>query len=91
MKLSIGIAKFLEYFQRPQKTAKFAKERLQIIIAHERGARERPDYLVLLQQELIDVIAKYVSIAKEDVKVELAQKESCSVLELNIVLPNFRE
>lgn len=85
-----GITKFLEYFQRPHKTAKFAKERLQIIIAHERGERDRPDYLALLQQELIDVIAKYVSVGKEDVKVELARKDSCSVLELNIVLPNFQ-
>lgn len=91
MSLSNRIAKIIDYFQRPPKTAKFAKERLQIIIAHERGQRDRPDYLVLLQKELVDVIAKYVSIDKEDVKVELARKDSCSVLELNVVLPNLAE
>jgi cell division topological specificity factor len=91
MNISNGIAKIFDYFQRPQKSAKCAKERLQIIIAHERGERDRPDYLVLLQRELIDVIAKYVSIDKEDVKVELARKDNFSVLELNVVLPNLNE
>ena len=82
------IANIIDYFQRPQKTAKFAKERLQIIIAHERGALDKPDYLLLLQKDLLDVIAKYVSIDKEAVKVELERKDGCSILELNVVLPN---
>ena len=42
-----------------KKTAGVAKERLQIILAHERSARSpRPDYLPALQKELIVVIAK---------------------------------
>ncbi|HLB58421.1 MAG TPA: cell division topological specificity factor MinE [Gammaproteobacteria bacterium] len=88
MNISEGIAKIIDYFQRPQKTAKFAKERLQIIIAHERGGLDKPDYLMLLQKDLVDVIAKYVSIDKEAVKVELERKDGCSILELNVVLPN---
>ncbi|MHB1947105.1 MAG: cell division topological specificity factor MinE [Gammaproteobacteria bacterium] len=78
----------IQYFYRPQTTAKVAKERLQIIIAHERGTRD-PDYLALLQKDLIDVIAKYVKINKDDVKVELERKDGCSILELNVTLPNF--
>ena len=46
-----------------KKTASVAKERLQIILAHERGGRaRRPDYLPALQRELLAVISKYVSI-----------------------------
>ncbi len=58
--LSKPISKIIQYFYRPQSTAKVAKERLQIIIAHERGSRDKPDYLAQLQKDLIDVIAKYV-------------------------------
>lgn len=80
--------KIIHYFQRPDKTAKRAKERLQIIIAHERNPQDKPDYLHLLQKDLLDVIAKYVNINKDDVKVELDRQEGCSILELNVVLPN---
>ena len=87
MKISDQLAKVVQYFYRPQTTAQVAKERLQIIIAHERGSQEKPDYLASLQQDLIDVIAKYVSIDKNAVKVDLERKDGCSILELNVTLP----
>jgi cell division topological specificity factor len=87
--LTNGITKIIDYFKRPEKTAKFAKERLQIIIAHERSDRDKPDYLAMLQKDLLDVITKYVNVDREDVKVELERKEGFSVLELNVTLPNF--
>jgi cell division topological specificity factor len=88
MNLTSSLTKIIDYFHRPKKSAKVAKERLQIIIAHERVARDNPDYLSLLQQELIDVIAKYVKINKEDIKIDLERKDGCSILELNVILPN---
>ena len=68
-------------------SATVAKERLQIIVSHERGKASR-NYLPLLQKELVSVIAKYVEIDEDAVSVELDQKDHCSVLELNITLPN---
>jgi cell division topological specificity factor len=91
MSISNQLTKILHYFQRPEKSAKFAKERLQIIIAHERGEQGKPDYLANLQQDIIDVIAKYVNIDKNQVKVELERKDGCSILELNVMLPNFHQ
>ncbi|MBI5447618.1 MAG: cell division topological specificity factor MinE [Gammaproteobacteria bacterium] len=70
-----------------QNTARIAKERLQIIVSHERK-KNSPDFLPMLQQELIDVIAKYVKIDKDQVKVELERTGDCSVLELNVTLPS---
>jgi len=87
MNIQTQINKILSYFKQPEATAKHAKERLQIIIAHERGERDKPDYLSALQRDIIDVIAKYVNIRKEDVKIDLEKQEGCSILELNIVLP----
>ena len=69
-------------------TASIAKERLQIIVAHERGQRDEPDYLPALQKELVAVISKYVKIDHEHVQVALENQGSCSILELNITLPD---
>jgi len=73
-----------------KKTASVAKERLQIILAHERSSRgsKRPDYLPELQRELIAVISKYVSIKAEDIKVHLEKQDDLEVLEVKIELPD---
>ncbi|KZX75079.1 cell division topological specificity factor [Oleiphilus sp. HI0009] len=79
---------FLDYFKSTKKnTASIAKERLQIIVAHERGQREQPDYLPMLQKEILEVIRKYVSINQDQVQVQLDKNDDCSVLELNVMLP----
>jgi cell division topological specificity factor len=72
-----------------KKTASVAKERLQIILAHERGTRGtvRPDYLPALQRELVEVISKYVSINANDIKVHLERQDNLEVLEVKIELP----
>ena len=78
-----------DYFRSPQnKSAALAKERLQIIVAHERGQRAQPDYLPALQKELVEVIRKYVNIDADQVQVALESQGSCSILELNITLPD---
>ena len=75
--------------RKPKETpASVAKERLSIIVAHERGQRSQPDYLPALQKELVEVIRKYVNIGNEDVQVALENQGSCSILELNITLPD---
>jgi cell division topological specificity factor len=80
-------------FRRPQKnSAAVAKERLQIIVSHERSSNQNRDFLPLLQQEIIEVIAKYFTgIDKNSVRVELQRMGSCSVLELNVALPEQAE
>ena len=73
-----------------KKTASVAKERLQIILAHERlGANGGgPDYLPALQKELMAVISKYVDIDVNDIKVHLERQENLEVLEVKIELPD---
>jgi cell division topological specificity factor len=71
-----------------KKTASVAKERLQIILAHERGGRaRRPDYLPALQRELMAVISKYVSIKLDDIKVNVERQDNLEVLDIKIELP----
>ncbi|WP_448188729.1 cell division topological specificity factor MinE [Azospirillum sp. sgz301742] len=71
----------------PKASAVQAKERLQIVMAHERVGRTGPDYLPMLQQELLAVIAKYVDIDANKVEVKLDRGGDCSTLEVNIELP----
>lgn len=81
---------FLSFFLgEKKKSASVAKERLQIILAHERsGSRAgQPDYLPALQKELVAVISKYVAINPEDLKVSLERQDNLEVLEVKIELP----
>ena len=79
----------LSYFRRQKKnTASEAKERLQILIAHERNSRRAaPDYLPKLKLELMAVIRKYVAVSETDVQVQYEEGSNCDTLELNILLP----
>jgi cell division topological specificity factor len=75
-----------------KKTAGVAKERLQIILAHERSGRNpaEPDYLPDLQRDLIAVISKYIKINPADIKVHLERQDNLEVLEVKIELPDAR-
>ena len=82
---------FLSFFLgEKKKTASVAKERLQIILAHERSGRGTPraDYLPQLQAELMAVISKYVNISPDDIKVSLERQDNFEVLEVKIELPD---
>lgn len=76
------------YLRRKTSTASVAKERLQIIISHERSQRNTPDYLPKLQEEILAVIAKYVQVSRDKVSVHLERMGDNAVLELNITMPD---
>ena len=79
---------FIDFFRsRRPSTASVAKERLQIIVAHERVQRGGPDYLPALQRDILEVIRKYVQIEEDQVSVNLDKADNCAVLELNVTLP----
>ena len=67
-------------------TANLAKERLRIIVAQERSTRGGPDYLPLLQRELLEVIRKYVNVDVDAVKVDLVKDGEHDVLDISVSL-----
>jgi cell division topological specificity factor len=75
-----------------KETAGVAKERLQIILAHERSGRSAatPNYLPDLQRDLVAVISKYIKINPDDIKVHLERQDNLEVLEVKIELPDAR-
>jgi cell division topological specificity factor len=76
------------YLKKRTSTASVAKERLQIIISHERTQRSTPDYLPKLQEEILTVIAKYIPISRDKVSVNLERMGDNAVLELNVTMPD---
>ena len=82
-------SKFLHQIGITKHSAKTARERLQIVVSHQRAEEGGDvDFLPKLRNELLSVICKYVKIDPEQVNVQLQRTENCSVLELNIALPN---
>lgn len=80
--------KLLEFLKRERKkSASVAKERLQIIVAHQRSQRDQPDYMPMLEKELLEVIRRYVNVDQEAINISLDREDDCSVLELNVTLP----
>jgi cell division topological specificity factor len=73
---------------RPKGSASLAKERLQILVAHDRTERNRPSYLPKLEREILQVIRKYVEVDMNAVSVNYEQEDAREILELNIVLPD---
>lgn len=81
----------LDYFKISKVgTASLAKERLQILVAHERTSLNQPTYLPQLQKELLEVIRKYVNVSQDAISVSFEQDEHQETLELNIVLPEIQ-
>jgi len=82
----------LDYFLRKKEkqvtTASKAKERLQIIVAHERNSRHKqPDYLPQLTEDILAVLRKYINVPDDSLSINLDNKGGdLNVLELNIEL-----
>lgn len=81
----MGIFDFLT--QRNKNTASTAKNRLQILIQQERSLRNAPDYLPVLQRELLEVIRKYINVDADAVKVDLHKDGDSELLDISVALP----
>jgi len=69
---------------RKESTASIAKERLQIVLAHERSNNARPDFLPQLHRDLIAVVSKYVEVGDGDIRVNFDKSSGTSLLEIDI-------
>jgi cell division topological specificity factor len=85
-------------FGKKKSTASVAKERLQIILAHERATlnssgevNHAPEWLPDLQKELVAVVAKYIKIDQDALKVHLEKRDNLELLEINVTLPEKEE
>jgi cell division topological specificity factor len=69
-------------------SAPMARERLQILLSHERAAARQPDLLAVLQQEILATIARQVTVARENVRVRIDRGANVSTLEIDVEIPH---
>jgi cell division topological specificity factor len=74
------------FFRKRPPSASVAKERLQIVLAHERAGRGAPDFLPLLQREILAVVGKYLDVNDDMIRVQLEKQGDVSLLEINVEL-----
>jgi len=69
-------------------SAPIARERLQILLAHERNERNQPDLLGVLREEILTLISRHVSFDPDKVQIKMDRGKSVSTLAVDIEIPN---
>ena len=80
----MGLLDFL--FPERRNTAVVARDRLKIVMAHERASRDAPDFLPALQKDLLDVVGRYIEIRDDMLRVNVGRSGETSLLEINVEL-----
>ena len=70
------------------RSAPVARDRLQVLLAHERALDGRPDLAAVLQKEILAVIARHIPIDQDKVVVRLDRGDQVSTLEIDIEMPD---
>jgi cell division topological specificity factor len=73
-------------FPERRNTAAVARDRLKIVLAHERASASAPDFLPALQKDLLDVVGRYVEIRDDMLRVNVGRSGETSLLEINVEL-----
>jgi cell division topological specificity factor len=73
-------------FPERRNSAAIARDRLKIVLAHERASRSAPDFLPALQNDLIDVVGRYIELRDDMLRVNIAHAGETSLLEINVEL-----
>src|SRR5215472_9979821 len=73
-------------FRERRNTAAVARDRLKIVLAHERASRSAPDFLPALQKDLIEVVGRYVELRDDMLRVNVGRAGETSMLEINVEL-----
>lgn len=77
------------FFSRSNSSAATAKERLQILVAHDRADKASSDLVPILQREILEVVRRHMSVEKDKVDVRMDRGETGSMLEINIEIPGL--
>ena len=78
----------LAFFRR-RESAPIARERLQVLLAHERVVVGGSDLIAVLQEEILAVIAKHVTVERDKVQIKLDRGDPISTLEIDVEVPGL--
>ncbi|HKK30482.1 MAG TPA: cell division topological specificity factor MinE [Alphaproteobacteria bacterium] len=83
----MSLLDFFRASKRAKPSAEMARDRLQIVLAHERISRDGDDFLPRLEKEIMAVVARYVEVENDRAIVKLDRSDDVSTLEIEIELP----
>jgi cell division topological specificity factor len=83
----MNLLRFFRRAPRPPQTAPAARERLQILLTHERSSGSQPDLVAILREEILAVVGKHVKIDPGAVEVRLDRGKDISTLEIEVEVP----
>jgi len=75
---------------RKRTSAPVARERLQVLLSHERAVIGKSDLIATLQEEILAVIAKHVSVERDAVQIKLDRGDKFSMLEIDVEVPSLK-
>jgi cell division topological specificity factor len=69
-------------------SAPIARQRLQILLAHEHAARNQPDLLNILREAILTVVSRHVAFEPDKVQIKFDRGESVTTLVIDIEVPS---
>jgi cell division topological specificity factor len=69
-------------------SAPVARERLQILLSHERSSHGQSDLLTILRDEILAVVTKHVNVERDQVRVTMERGPTVSMLEIDVEVPS---
>ncbi|MDN6041052.1 cell division topological specificity factor MinE [Acetobacter orientalis] len=87
------MSSFLSSFFKKRSSAPIARDRLQILLAHERISvgDGKDDLLAQLHREIMEVIKRHVAIDQDKVQIKLDRQANCSLLEIDVEVPGLTD
>ena len=79
---------FIDLFRR-RTSAPVARDRLQVLLTHERNVIGKSDLIATLQEEILAVIAKHIAVERDAVQIKLDRGDNMSMLEIDIEVPSM--
>ena len=68
-------------------TAPVARERLQVLLAHERGSPRNSNKMSALKGDIIDAIARHMLVKPDAIKVKIDRRAEVSILRIAVDIP----
>jgi cell division topological specificity factor len=84
------MSSIFDLFRRRPPTASAARERLQILLSHERASAGHEGLVALLREEILAVIAKHVKLDRDQVQVKVERQGDSSILEIDVTMPSAK-
>lgn len=85
----MSIKDLLSFFTRQQSSKDVAKERLRLVLVHDRSSVSS-EFIDKIKVEIIEVISKYMDIDEEATKIDIQDSDGTAILEANLVIKNIK-